>query len=376
MFRITVLLSFVNTYSQFDDFGDFRDDVFTFPGASPSVQSKTTSIDSECGLQSLTIRWFPVQQEFRYVNSYSLQVLNNGSWRTLKTVNATGGSYNVTLTSFENGWNDSQANFNFRVRVNINLNAAGTYNYNQGSTLKVKDWCFGPLASVSLSSATMTSGSRTSNLLNGEKPTVYVSNVGARDTEYFTIDTRSVIGGTNVGWRSPTIRTYISDCPTLGSGCNGGDIATVEVNNVDLITIPFREPSGTSSFRRSRIRLRVSNGLLILRNNRTYYIHVRYSINGNTTRGFAWPFRVEFRNNTSGGGGGCIICPVPIEDDFRLTYDLNQTLEPYQIDIYNMSGSKVTSSTVTSKQQENELIADLPKAIYVIKSKNGTRKVY
>ena len=115
--RISAVLFAISAHSQFGNF----DDQFTFTGATPSVQSKTTQYGLDCGIQSLTLRWYRVQNEYYYVNSYSLQVRDNGQWKTIRTISKGRSSYSVTINSFENGWNDSEANFNFRVRVNVNL---------------------------------------------------------------------------------------------------------------------------------------------------------------------------------------------------------------------------------------------------------------
>ena len=359
--RISAVLFAISAHSQFGNF----DDQFTFTGATPSVQSKTTQYGLDCGIQSLTLRWYRVQNEYYYVNSYSLQVRDNGQWKTIRTISKGRSSYSVTINSFENGWNDSEANFNFRVRVNVNLEDVNDVNYSQGSTLKVADWCFGPKAVISLQSATVNSGNRTWNIKNGEKPTIYVNNSGAVNTDYFTVETKTVTGGTNFGSRGPEIRTFVSDCPRLGVGCNNGNISTEEYG-FKLIAIPNRVPSGTESFRRSRIRLKVNDYRLLLRDGRTYYLHAVYSIGGTNSGNFVWPFRVEYKDNTS---SGCTICPKPIEN-------FPSRPNPYQVEIFDFTGTKIITKKVSTKAEEDKLIDNLPKKLYIVKNKYGTRKVH
>ncbi|MEE1962557.1 hypothetical protein V1387_07685 [Allomuricauda taeanensis] len=367
--HLTILLVVFPICSSTAQFGDF-DDIFVFNGTKPVVQNKITAHDSNCGIQSLTLKWSSVKNEYYYVNSYSLQVLNNGTWTTIQTI-PKGGSYSVTLNSFQAGWNDAEANFNFRVRVNVNLEDATTYTYIQGDTLKVPDWCFGSPVNVFLTQATINSGGHISNLLSGQKPTIYVSNIGAANTEYFTVETTTSISGTNFGWRSVDVKTYLSTCPTLGASCSGTGISTQEYN-FDLITVPYRVPSGTETFRRSSIRFKVNDVNIVLNNNQTYYLHVRYSINGGTTKGFAWPIRIEYRNNSS---GDCIICPVPIED-FEAQSKTKSVTSPYSVDVYDLSGNKIATKTFVSRDEEESYLNSLPKQIYIINSPIGSRKIY
>ncbi len=77
------------------------------------------------------------------------------------------------------------------------------------------------------------------------------------------------------------------------------------------------------------------------------------------------------------GGGNCIICPVVPISVFSSKATINSihTEKPYQIEIFNFYGQKVLTKTVISVSQENQVIGDLPKNMYIIKSKNGDRKV-
>jgi hypothetical protein len=362
-----ILFSILNSYSQFDDF----DDVFVFNGTKPVIDNKITAHDSNCGIQSLTLKWSSVFYEYDHVSSYSLQVLNGGNWTTIQTIPQGSFPYSVTLTSFQNGWNDSEGNFNFRVQVNVNLEDVTTYTYLQGETLKVKDWCFGAAVNVNLTQATINSSGYTSNL-GSSTPTIYISNIGQTYTEYFTIETTTRTSGTNFGSGNVDIKTYLSTCSTLGASCSGSGIGTEEYS-IDLISIPYRVASGTETYRRSDFRLKVNDGNVVLVNNQTYYLHVRYSINGGTTKGFVWPIRIEYRDNSS---GGCIFCPPSPYQGIQTLSNPTTDLSPYSVDIYDMSGNKIITKTFSTKEQEDDYLNSLPKKIYVVKSKFGTRKVY
>lgn len=80
------------------------------------------------------------------------------------------------------------------------------------------------------------------------------------------------------------------------------------------------------------------------------------------------------------------VTPIPIRVSnsssssltFRLPSlsDIEET-KGYQFSIYNFSGQKILTREVNNIQEENTIIEDLQKdGIYIIKSKNSTRKVY
>ncbi len=65
---------------------------------------------------------------------------------------------------------------------------------------------------------------------------------------------------------------------------------------------------------------------------------------------------------------------------FALRANLNDVglspLEAYNIEVFDLSGQKVLSKTVTSPYEENSEVYQLNSGIYIIKSEKGTRKVY
>jgi len=66
---------------------------------------------------------------------------------------------------------------------------------------------------------------------------------------------------------------------------------------------------------------------------------------------------------------------MPIDEEiFQSATQSNLPL--YSIDIYNFQGQKVLTSKVNTIEDENNASFTLPKGIYIIKGKNGDRKVY
>ena len=53
-----------------------------------------------------------------------------------------------------------------------------------------------------------------------------------------------------------------------------------------------------------------------------------------------------------------------------------EEIDTYSIEIYNFQGQKVLTEKVTSVEEENAALGGLPKNLYIIKGKNGTRKVF
>lgn len=73
------------------------------------------------------------------------------------------------------------------------------------------------------------------------------------------------------------------------------------------------------------------------------------------------------------------VIPVTFYNPFAKTATAtlvtNEQVEPYSINVYNLEGKKVLTKEVTSKEEENKSLDSLKSGIYIIKSKNETRKV-
>nr|WP_256527401.1 CARDB domain-containing protein [Flavobacterium sp. HSC-32F16] len=62
-------------------------------------------------------------------------------------------------------------------------------------------------------------------------------------------------------------------------------------------------------------------------------------------------------------------------DTLQSNLDFEDTVQPYSINVYNFEGQKVLTKEVNSKEEENKSLGSLKSGIYIIKSKNETRKV-
>ena len=77
--------------------------------------------------------------------------------------------------------------------------------------------------------------------------------------------------------------------------------------------------------------------------------------------------------NPIGDCPDCLSYPLARENQDGL-FEENNT--PYLIEVFDFYGRKITSGNVISVEEENQIINKLPKQLYIIKSKNGDRKVY
>ncbi|MEM7557307.1 MAG: T9SS type A sorting domain-containing protein [Cyanobacteria bacterium P01_A01_bin.84] len=320
---------------------------------------------------------------------------SNRRWKTIRSISATGATrYESTITSFNESWLDTNANFTFRIFISITIDAFNNsdISYSQGKSVQVTDWCVGATAQLSLSEAKLTHQGQTYDLLNGQKPTLFSNGGNPHQTE---IETTTVsVGGINFGPRQTRVETFISDRSTLGAG----PIQTRELGFSPIANL-HRVPKGTEVFRRSNFRILGQYGSFRLKNNTTYYLHALiYDVGTITpplsqgTHHYVWPFTYKFSDDDGRGGSPiCPICPDPIDDgeedgddgppdnrikdvpDYLLKSNTRDS--SYKISIFDLTGQKILTATVSNKEEENLIIADLPKKIYIIKTKNGDRKI-
>jgi len=88
-------------------------------------------------------------------------------------------------------------------------------------------------------------------------------------------------------------------------------------------------------------------------------------------------FRFTYSGGTSGSppdpDSNCIICPI-LDDGFSLQAKLPNG---YSVDIYDLTGTKLLTKTISSEEEEKNILTDLPKQqIYILKSEKGTKKVF
>ncbi|MGN7810217.1 CARDB domain-containing protein [Flavobacterium sp. 22076] len=84
-------------------------------------------------------------------------------------------------------------------------------------------------------------------------------------------------------------------------------------------------------------------------------------------------------NTESNENNNITVIPVTFVNPFAKTVQSNvnveDSIQPYSINVYNFEGQKVLTKEVKSIEEENRSLDSLKSGIYIIKSKNETRKV-
>lgn len=84
-------------------------------------------------------------------------------------------------------------------------------------------------------------------------------------------------------------------------------------------------------------------------------------------------------NTESNENNNITVIPVTFVNPFAKTIqsnvDVQDSIQPYSINVYNFEGQKVLTKEVKSIEEENRSLDSLKSGIYIIKSKNDTRKV-
>lgn len=84
-------------------------------------------------------------------------------------------------------------------------------------------------------------------------------------------------------------------------------------------------------------------------------------------------------NTESNENNNITVIPVTFVNPFAKTVqsnvDVQDSIQPYSINVYNFEGQKVLTKEVKSIEEENQSLDSLKSDIYIIKSKNETRKV-
>lgn len=111
---------------------------------------------------------------------------------------------------------------------------------------------------------------------------------------------------------------------------------------------------------------------------KTYYFHVFFEgseMGAYNSWKYVFPFKVKRVDFSSKSLSSSFLRSTSFRASILETENY-QKLEPYKISFYNLSGLKVMTKEVYSIEEENATSLLLPKGIYIIKSKNGDRKVY
>lgn len=221
------------------------------------------------------------------------------------------------------------------------------------------------------------------------------------------------------------------NCPNeAGSTSNNGCPASNEPAKIEIQNIVVKKSSDDKVVFNSE----VNNSKLILNNNNDYSIEVEIkNVGGEIQKKIMWVIAESRDNkfnqfndciNTGGGSAeysinlapdevktekkeisiydsimalctvkqsGYLIVSINNDIYYSIPYNYSsessesrslatnsQTIKqkPYIIDVYNFKGQKVLSREVKNVEEENKATLSLPKGIYIIKSKNGDRKIY
>jgi len=162
--------------------------------------------------------------------------------------------------------------------------------------------------------------------------------------------------------------------------------ATSSINSATefaVIPVPILLSNASKTIRRNEF---IVNSDLLgsykLSPGRSYYIFIKVdetninkeSNENDNLKSFKFTYS-GLSGKIGGGDGNCIICDAPIFAKTNLN-DFNLYIKkPYNIDVFDFSGQKILNTKVNSIEQENQIIQSLPKKLYIIKSKNGDRKV-
>lgn len=221
---------------------------------------------------------------------------------------------------------------------------------------------------VSLIKAQISQSGNTWNVLNHQSPLIemnWSSFENPKTTFRFTLKN---IGGTNYGQGNREIDVHMSDKSVLGTG----PIQLFNVFHGNFSQIPTNGEYNINFDRNFSAAPNPTTGAFALFEGKTYYFHFLIKapylppppLYANPPQHYVFPFKVNRL------------------DVNNLTFDLSslelgKKEEPYQISIYSFSGQKVLSREVNNVEQENSIIQNLKKdGIYIVKSKNSTRKVY
>ncbi|MDO6491744.1 MAG: thrombospondin type 3 repeat-containing protein [Cellulophaga sp.] len=221
------------------------------------------------------------------------------------------------------------------------------------------------------------------------------------------------------------------NCPNeAGSASNNGCPVSNEPAKIEIQKIVVNKVSDDKVVFNSE----VNNSKLILNNNNDYSIEVKIkNVGGEIQKKIMWVIAEskdnrfdQFNDCTNTGGGtseysinlapdevrtkkreisiynsimglctvkqsGYLIVSINNDINYSIPYSYSsessksrslatnsQTIKqkPYIIDVYNFKGQKVLSKEVKNTEEENKATLFIPKGVYIIKSKNGDRKIY
>ena len=316
----------------------------------------------------MKLRWSRAAQQYN-VQNYSVQVFNNSSnrWDIIRYIpkNSNATSYTTEITSFNNNWADNSSNYLFRISVTQTIEAFPLY-YRNGNSVSVSGFCENP-GNIDLEITNATIFSDCSSC------PARLNDLGSR---------RHILGSGPITIIDVFIKnngTAISNSTRLSIYLSiDNDFDSEEDEKIKDIPIGAIAGGNTASF---------GGGGAIFRNDLQEDVNGNYNIllivddpgnndEGNNEDNNITVVPIELRNSFGDpNSGNCIICPIDINDSpFFSRAAVPKEL--YNLDIYDLTGQQIKTVKVSNVEEENNIVADLPKKIYILKTKNGTRKVY
>ena len=191
------------------------------------------------------------------------------------------------------------------------------------------------------------------DVLDHEKPTINANFSGyGNPTTTFNFTLKN-FGGMAYGMRDPQITIYLSDKTVLGTGY----IQLHHVYDSQITPIPSNEEDYINFDRQFSASLSTPNGFFTLLDEKTYYFHFLIKVDYEPTllyqskNHYVFPFKVNRLDVSS------------------------KTSNPYMVDVYDITGTKITSKMINNSEEESLLINQLPSKLYIIKSEGETKKV-
>jgi len=341
-----------------------------YNGTYPSISNVTyDSPSNNCNTKSFKATWNDVLE--RWIDSYSLQVYDNSNkkWKTIKTVPKSGKStYSTTVSSLSQSWVKS-GSYELRVRINIKPSAyVDGIRYWQGAIEKVaskKSSCVQPPAgkpNLRLKSLVIKNTTTSSTLYNYPNGSTNTPTLKKDNWYDFIVSVENNGAGSASSVSLDILFTYNDRYPntTFYSVASDSDIGDID---------PARSTSKTFS-------VFVSYNIGVsptLSNNSSYFLNFDIDAQNKISETKEDDnISTMLFTYSSGSGkpgdpdGDCTFCPQAKQDS---------TNKPYNLQVFNFTGQKIIDRMVKNINEENQIIENLPKKLYIVKSKNGDRKI-
>lgn len=337
-------------------------------GINPTVSNIEYNDSSNgCTTKSFKVTWSAVWEY--YIGSYQISIYDNSSnkWILVKSIpKANRVSYSTSITNLSGSWAKNDK-FEIKVSPGLSLENWTKVSFKDGTIKEIpskKSTCeTGP--AILIVDRVVIKGKDDSKI----KTTLYDSQNKASYTNvkfYRSEDIEIEVSIKNVGnSKASGIKGLIGYNNNSSSFSVFTDCKIYDLNDTKSL-----EPGSTKKFKIIQYISPVFQGAGCP--NVTYSGSFWFLPEQTAELGEVVTFIVNSRSGKS---------PTLLSDvqDYRFQTNLNNFTQDqigYTVDLFNLLGEKVlTKVKVFSVYEENLLIGELPKGIYIIKSKNGDRKI-